>query len=83
LRGYSPDPRKVWNLPGLPEDVDAYGKRSEEPLPGPFSAFSTADHNLLENVGRFPQPLGNLDPPVGRVARRSHSYHTSDYDDDL
>jgi hypothetical protein len=73
----------VWDLPGLPEDVDAYGKRSEEPLPGPFSAFSTADHNLLENVGRFPQPLGKLGPPVGRLARLFHSSHTCDDDDNL
>lgn len=73
----------MWNLPGLPEDVDAYGKRSEEALSGPFSAFPTADHNLLENVGRFPQPLGKLGPPVGRLARLFHSSHTCDENDDL
>jgi hypothetical protein len=52
-------------------------------LPGSFSAFPTADHNLLENGGRFPQPLGKLGPPVGRLARLSHSSLTDGDDDDL
>ena len=42
-------------------------------LPGPFSAFPTADHNLLENATRFPQPLGKASPAVGRQSSLSHS----------
>ena len=70
------------DLPGLPEAVDTYGKPSKGPFRS-LRAFPTADHNLLENVGRFPQPLGKLGPPVGRLARLSHSSHTNDDDDDL
>ena len=57
------------DLPGLPEDVDAYGKRCEGTLSDPrLFAFPTAGHNLLENArARFPQPLGK--PVQGRHPR--------------
>lgn len=58
------------DLPGLPEDVDAYEKRREGTLPGPrLSTFPTADHNLLENArAHFPQPLGKPRPAALRSA---------------
>jgi hypothetical protein len=38
-----------------------------------FSAFLTADHNLLENAARFPQPFGKPSPAVERQGPVSHS----------
>ena len=47
----------LWNLPGLPGSVDAYGKRIQgvaawEALP----AFTTADHSPLENAATWSLP---------------------------
>jgi hypothetical protein len=63
FRGYFQNPCKVRNLPGLPEDVDAHGKRSEGPCRAPSPRFPQPTTTSWKTADVFLSPLENSAHP--------------------